>query len=91
MGHRSETRTARRVGFLAEVARGVPPVEHLTLADIARCAELGEQYADLPLGFVDASVVAIAERLGITTIATIDQRHFRVVRPRSGIPFELVP
>ncbi len=77
--------------FLAEVARGVPPVEQLTLADLARCADLVEQYADLPLGFVDASVVAVAERLGVTTIATIDHRHFRVVRPRSGTPFELVP
>lgn len=77
--------------FLTEVARGAPPIEHLTLADVARCAELVERYADLPLGFVDASVVAISERLDITTIATIDHRHFRVVRPRTGRTFELVP
>lgn len=77
--------------FLAQVARGLPPVDHLTLSDIARCAELVEQYSDLPLGFVDASVVAVAERRGITTIATIDQRHFRVVRPRNGSAFQLVP
>ncbi len=77
--------------FLAEVAKGVPAVEHLTLSDLARCAQLVEQYSDLPLGFVDASVVAVAERRGITTIATIDHRHFRVVRPRSGSAFQLVP
>lgn len=77
--------------FLAEVAKGVPPVEQLSLADIARCAELVEQYADFPLGFVDASVIAVAERLSITTIATFDHRHFRVVRQRNGTPFDLVP
>jgi predicted nucleic acid-binding protein len=48
-------------------------------------------YADLPLGAVDASVVAIAERLGVKEIATLDRRHFSVVRPRHAEAFSIVP
>jgi len=48
-------------------------------------------YGDLPLGTVDASVVAAAERLDITTIATIDRRHFSVVRPSHVEAFTLLP
>lgn len=53
--------------------------------------ELIDTYHDLGLGLVDASVVAVAERLGITQIATLDHRHFRVVRPRHIDAFELLP
>jgi len=48
-------------------------------------------YADLLLGAVDASVVAIAERLGVKEIATLDRRHFSVVRPRHAEAFSIVP
>lgn len=44
-------------------------------------AELVRRYDDLPLGTTEASVIALAERLGIKQIATLDHRHFRVVRP----------
>jgi predicted nucleic acid-binding protein len=54
-------------------------------------AELIETYADLRLGTVDASVIATAERLGTTTIATLDRRHFTVVRPSHVDAFQLVP
>ena len=40
---------------------------------------------------VDASLVAIAERMEITTIATLDKRHFTVVRPAHCSAFELIP
>jgi len=66
-------------------------VEQLHPADLERTAELVGQYRDLPLGTVDASVVAAAERLDIHTIATLDRRHFGVVRPRHVEAFELVP
>ena len=46
---------------------------------------------DLPLGTVDASVVAAAERLGITEVATVDHRHFSVVRPSHIDAFTLLP
>lgn len=69
--------------FLRGVAIGDFELVDLTSADLGRMAELVEQYADLPLGTTDASVIALAERLGITEIATLDHRHFRVVRPRA--------
>ncbi len=66
-------------------------MESLQLADYRRSAELVAIYRDLPLGAVDAMVVAIAERLGITTVATIDRRHFSIVRPSHVRHFELLP
>ena len=57
------------------------PVD-LTSADFARRADLVNTYETLPLGTTDASVVAVAERLGLTDGATLDRRHFTVVRPR---------
>jgi len=60
-------------------------------ADWLRIAELVARYRDLPLGTVDASVVTAAERLGITEIATVDRRHFTVVRPDHVEAFTLLP
>jgi len=54
-------------------------------------AELVDQYADFPLGGTDASVVALAERLGAETIVTLDRRHFGQVRPRHVERFRLLP
>jgi predicted nucleic acid-binding protein len=66
-------------------------VANLEREDYARAIELVEKYADLPLDLVDASVVAIAERLEQDTIATLDRRHFSVVRPSHIDAFTLVP
>jgi uncharacterized protein len=54
-------------------------------------ADLVRQYADFPLGTADASVIATAERLSATRVATIDHRHFRAVRPARCAAFELLP
>jgi uncharacterized protein len=59
--------------------------------DIRRMAELVEAYMDLPLGIVDAAVIAIAERLRLAEIATLDHRHFAVVRPSHTRAFILLP
>ncbi|GAA1717867.1 PIN domain-containing protein [Fodinicola feengrottensis] len=59
--------------------------------DYARAAELVQQYEDLPLGAADACVVAVAERLKVTKIATLDKRHFTIVRPKHIKTFELLP
>ena len=77
--------------FLRLVTSGEIEVIDLSLADYLRCVELIETYADLGLGLVDASVVTIAERLSIATIATLNHRDFSVVRPRHVEAFELVP
>lgn len=56
-----------------------------------RIAELVARYHDLPLGTVDASVIAAAEPRAETVIATIDRRHFTLVRPKHVEAFTLVP
>ncbi len=86
-----------RIGAHAEVAfarsleRGELLVEPVRDSDGARVAELTEQYNDLPLGIVDASVIALAERRRLATIATLDRRHFGTVKPRHIDAFTLVP
>jgi predicted nucleic acid-binding protein len=59
--------------------------------DWQRIADLVEQYGDFPLGGTDASVVALAERLAVEFIVTLDDRHFRAVRPRHRRAFTLLP
>jgi len=71
---------APEVRFLGDLASGALYVEPVAVADWLRSAELVARYRDLPLGTVDASVVAAAERLGVTEIATLDRRDFTVVR-----------
>lgn len=79
------------VRFLGSLAAGELLVEHVTAADWLRIAELVAKYRDLRLGTVDASVVALAERLRISTVITLDERHFRVVRPAHVEAFTLIP
>jgi uncharacterized protein len=82
---------ANEARFVTSVANGEFGIEDLDEDDYRRCAELIERYADLGLGLVDASVATIAERRGITTIATLNHRDFHVVRPRHCEAFELLP
>jgi predicted nucleic acid-binding protein len=77
--------------FLEDVEQGIYIIEPPTAPDLARCRQLQGQYRDLSLGGVDASVVALAERLAEPKIATLDERHFRVVRPRHVPALELRP
>jgi uncharacterized protein len=77
--------------FLDSLVAGEFELEPVTLADLRRMAGLVRTYADFPLGAADASAVAVAERLGATRIATLDHRHFRVVRPAHCAAFELLP
>ncbi|MCY3634776.1 MAG: PIN domain-containing protein [bacterium] len=79
------------VRFLGDLASGHLGVEPVAAIDWLRIAELVHAYRDLPLGTTDASVVAAAERLGTSTVATMDRRHFSVVRPRHCAAFDLVP
>jgi predicted nucleic acid-binding protein len=74
----------------SEPAHQFRPVD-LTDPDLRRMSELVRQYADRRLGGTDASLVAVAERLGITTIATVNRRDFDNVRPRHVPAFTIVP
>lgn len=82
---------AAEAAFLRSVAAGELTSVDLTAPDWDRVVELVETYADLNLGLVDASVVTVAERLGVTTIATLNHRDFTVVRPRHTTASELLP
>jgi predicted nucleic acid-binding protein len=77
--------------FVGSIASGELDVIDLTRADWTRCNDLIATYDDLGLGLVDSSVIAVAERLGITTIATLNRRDFAVVRPAHCNAFELIP
>lgn len=79
------------VRFLGDLAAGEFSVEPVAAGDWLRVAELVSRYRDLPLGSVDASVIATAERLDITRIATFDRRHFSIVRPAHTSGFDLLP
>lgn len=85
----------RRLGARAEATflRGLErlDVEIPAVQDWPRIGHLVEQYADFPLGGTDASVVALAERLGTDLVITLDRRHFAAVRPRHTEAFRILP
>jgi predicted nucleic acid-binding protein len=71
--------------------RGEFLLEGLNLRDLERAEAILQKYADANIGFVDASIVAVAERLKIHSIVTTDRRHFRLFRPKHCRTFELLP
>lgn len=77
--------------FLRSLANGDFSTVDLTVVDYARMAELVVTYGDLPLGTTDASVIALAERLKLTEVATLDRPHFTVVRPNHVNALALLP
>ncbi|WP_336084789.1 type II toxin-antitoxin system VapC family toxin [Nocardia sp. SSK8] len=77
--------------FLRSIAAGELRVEAHTPEDYVRMADLVVKYRGFPLGAADASVVAVAERLGVKRIATLDHRHFRQIAPAHCAAFELCP
>ncbi|MEX0783046.1 MAG: PIN domain-containing protein [Dehalococcoidia bacterium] len=60
-------------------------------ADFATISSLNEQYRDLALGLTDLSIVVMAARYRTRRLLSIDQRHFRTIRPLQGGSFVLVP
>lgn len=70
---------------------GALDIEGPAPEDFDRIAQLVDQYADFPLGGTDASVIALAERIGAPTVITLDHRHFAAVKPRHQQAFELLP
>ena len=59
--------------------------------DFSRSAEILRKYNDANIDFVDACIVAMAERLNITKILTVDRRHFSIFKPRHCDSFEILP
>ncbi len=88
-----ETRvgTDAEVRFLGDFTAGNLFAEPVAASDWLRIAELVATYRDLPLGTVDASVVAVAERRNVTSLVTLDRRHFSMVRPSHAPAFDILP
>ena len=63
----------------------------LSETDVIRVSEILEEYKDSRIDLVDATVKAIAERLKITLILTLDQRDFRLFRPKHCQSLEILP
>ena len=61
-------------------------------AAAVEAAAVAERYSDLGLSLTDASLVVLAARVETDAIATLDERHFRAVRPLTGSPaFRILP
>lgn len=76
--------------LISELSRGAFTLAPAALPLLLRAMEIDQEYSKLRLGLVDASIVALAERVGVTRIATRDVKHFTAVRLRNGRAFELV-
>ncbi len=79
------------IAFLRGLNEGAFAIEAPTRVDRERAADLVAQYRDAAIGYVDAVIVAIAERFKERRIATIDRRDFGSIRPRHVAAFELMP
>ena len=66
-------------------------IEHFSEDDLLRASELITVYSDSNIGLVDASLVAIAERLRISSLLTTDRRHFSIIQPKHCARFALLP
>lgn len=79
------------VALLDDVVARAFRVEDLVDSDVRRVRDLCEQYADSDIGFVDAAVLAVVERLNEPKLATLDRRHFGLLRPRHVDALKLLP
>jgi uncharacterized protein len=66
-------------------------VESTTIEDLIRVRQILEKYADNQLDFTDAAIVAMAERLAINRVYTLDRRDFSILSPKHCDYFELFP
>ena len=81
----------KEAAFIRSIISGTFELICLDNDDLNQIANLVEKYGDMQLGATDASVIVIAEKLGINDIATLNYRHFRVVRKTNREVFNLVP
>lgn len=79
------------VALLDDIEAGAYQVANLIGTDYRRVRDLCDRYADADIGFVDAAVLAIVERLGEPKLATLDRRHFGLLRPRHRESIDLLP
>lgn len=81
----------RVASFLKGLSKSRFRLISLTEVDVIRVAEILEDYQDSRIDFVDATVMAIAERFKSKIILTLDQRDFRLFRPKHCQNFDILP
>lgn len=79
------------VALLDDIVAGAYRVESLVPEDYRRIRDLCDTYADSDIGMVDAAVFAVVERLGEPKLATLDRRHFGLLRPRHVDALQVLP
>lgn len=77
--------------FLEDVAAGAYELSVLDRTDVARAVTVMRDYGDMQVGLADATVVVLAARMGTDRILTLDERHFRAIRPLQGGAFTVLP
>ena len=80
-----------RLALLHDIRIGAYEVEDLIAEDYERIEELCANYRDADIGFVDAAVFAVVERLNESKLATLDRAHFGLLRPRHTASLTLLP
>lgn len=81
----------RSLTVLDRVAHGEYRLEPFAPMDVALATATLRRYADLGIGLADASIVVLAARHGTDRVLTLDERHFRVIRPLQGGTFTILP
>jgi uncharacterized protein len=76
--------------LIRDLSRGAFTYAPPSSSTLDRAMEIDRQYAELRLGLVDASIVALAEEVFVHRLVTRDVRHFSSVRLRGGRRFDLV-
>ncbi len=76
--------------FLEEINRSSFILETIRFEDISRIIQILAKYDDLNAGYVDSSIVAIAERLGTNKLLTLDRKHFSVLIPDGFEYFDIL-
>ena len=79
------------IKFISSLMNREITIEHFTIVDLARCIEVLTKYKDHNIGLVDASLIAISERLKATKILTTDRKHFSIIKPNHCNLFTLLP
>lgn len=79
------------LAVLAELAGGAWELASFGAEDLAAARSVIERYADQAIGVADVSIVVLAARYGTHTVATLDRRHFEVLRALDGGRFTVVP
>jgi hypothetical protein len=88
---RTRLHDVAHAAFLRDITDGAYFVQELRAEDYLRVREICAAYSDSDIGLVDASIVAIAERMNEKKVATLDHRHFGMIRPRHVKSLQLLP